>query len=84
MHDPAKPAAYRTALRIACITAGIAIADLLLLANHLMAHAVQPEAYDDAIQTLITTCLSVALPAVPAVAGTAYGYAWTYTVWPDD
>ena len=84
MHDNAKPTEYRDALRAARIAAGIALADLLLLANHLIALATQPDTYGSAIQILITVSLGAILPATLSFAAMAGGYAWTYTIWPYD
>ena len=84
MHDDTKPAEYRAARRAAYIAAGIALADLLLLANHLIAQAVHPEAFGSPLQMLITISLGAILPASLSFAAMAAGYAWTYTIWPHD
>ena len=84
MNDTTRPAGYRDALRATYIAAGIALADLLLLADHLVAIAVQPEGLESPARMLITISLSAILPAALSFAAIAAGYAWTYTIWPHD
>lgn len=84
MNDATKPAGYRDALRAAYIAGTIALADLLLLADYLIAIAVQTDGLENPAQLLVTISLSVILPAALSFAAMAAGYAWTYTIWPHD